>query len=671
MYQPPSQELKNSFSVCDAPNCCKKSLAYTDEVHLPSSVCLPRLNLCLCAKKKVHFFRWAPLKRAFVPPPEADDPSIAFWPSEYSVVEPARSLQFCGLETLMIASRSNYMRLNLVTKEFQRISTSAKVTTTLMSPLPYCMDPITFDEVGSTKTSTDIKSEDPDVAKLNCCDKWVVGASAPFVFASDESFFVLLPDDADVKSTPACTCSDIAQCIQVFPPFLLVGLPKQLEVHSLDPSLLMQTFTIPRIRSMCSNEYGWLYASAAASLYHPDDSQPCLSADSTELPSMSQGSDVWLLLSANRLQFVQKLVTQREFEVALRVSCFAKISGQPQVTTNPIGALFAFYLFDTKRDFESSFQLFYKLKTDPTLVIGLCPGLLVEEESANLRYPSPPVPLADSDRDTVYEPLITFLARWRNCLRRSRPQEMSLEDFLEQSVPCGVIVGCGIEQRRRRCLLQVVDTTLLKCYQVTNVARIAPLLRQENYCLLEEAERILKANNRMKDLVTLYRMRGLHCKALHCLASMVSDDDTDSNAATDGQLNYNSIINYLKCLPGTPFDLVAEFGEDVLIHHPRVWMRIFAEWERQIRRSTFESNKTEYYSLIAYRDKAMRYLERLAPHLLIPFLECIIFSPCICEGGEEEGLDALDVLNDEGDFDSSVFFNKGSSSFSPSRSPLQ
>nr|CDS22825.1 Vam6:Vps39 protein [Echinococcus granulosus] len=674
MYQSPTPEFKKHANVNDLLNRFKKPLVYTDEIRSPSNGYPRRLNLCICVRKKLYFFRWAPSRRAFIPPSEADDPSIAFWPSEFSIMEPARSLLFCGLETLMIASRSEYMRLNLVTRECQRITTSAKVATTLMSPLPYCMDPVTFDEIVLPKTaSTNTTSDEPDVdsTKENCGDKWVVGASAPFIFASDESFFTLMPDDTDVKSTPTFTWSDIAQCIQVFPPFLLAGLSKQLEVRCLDPCVLVQTFAIPRIRSMCSNEHGWLYASAAASVYRPNDSQPCLSSDQTEAPSMSHGSDVWLLLSANRLRFVQKLVNQKEFEVALRVACFANISGQPPVTTNPIGALFAFHLFDTKRDFEGAFQLFYKLKTDPILVIGLCPGLLGEEQSAKLHYPSSPMPLADSDRAALFEPLITFLVRWRNHLRSNRPQEMSLDGFLGQCVPCGVIVDCGIEQRRRSCLLQVVDTSLLKCYQVTNVARIGPLLRQENYCSLEEAEEMLKANNRIKDLVTVYRMRGLHRKALHCLTSVVSDGDTDSNVASDKQLNQCSITNYLKRLTGAPFDLVMEFGEDVLMHHPRAWMSIFTAWERQIRENASASNKAEYYSLISYRDKAMRYLERVAPHLLLPFLECILFGPCICEDEEEEeGLDALDVLNDEVDFGPTVFFDRSSSPLSPSKSPM-
>ncbi|EUB56684.1 hypothetical protein EGR_08412 [Echinococcus granulosus] len=112
----------------------------------------------------------------------------------------------------------------------QRITTSAKVATTLMSPLPYCMDPVTFDEIVLPKTaSTNTTSDEPDVdsTKENCGDKWVVGASAPFIFASDESFFTLMPDDTDVKSTPTFTWSDIAQCIQVFPPFLLAVIIKE------------------------------------------------------------------------------------------------------------------------------------------------------------------------------------------------------------------------------------------------------------------------------------------------------------------------------------------------------------------------------------------------------------------------------------------------------------
>lgn len=61
----------------------------------------------------------------------------------------------------------------------------------------------------------------------------------------------------------------------------------------------------------------------------------------------------------------------------------------------------------------------------------------------------------------------------------------------------------------------------------------------------------------------------------------------------------------------------------------------------------FFVDKENYYTIISYRDKVMRYLERMAPHLLIPFLECVIFNTCNCDSAEEEGLDALNVLHDD------------------------
>lgn len=76
--------------------------------------------------------------------------------------------------------------------------------------------------------------------------------------------------------------------------------------------------------------------------------------------------------------------------MALRVAFSASISGQPGVDTGQIGALYGFYLFDTKRDLESAFQLFYKLKIDPILILGLCPDMLSGEEPSKSLYPTTP-----------------------------------------------------------------------------------------------------------------------------------------------------------------------------------------------------------------------------------------------------------------------------------------
>lgn len=99
--------------------------------------------------------------------------------------------------------------------------------------------------------------------------------------------------------------------------------------------------------------------------------------------------------------------------------------------------------------------------------------------------------LSATQNQSLYEPLIAFLVRWRNHLRGKCPRDTSLKDFLDQAVHVSTIVTNGTVAVRRHHLLQIVDTSLLKCYLVTNSMRIGPLLRQENYCHLDEVEKIL------------------------------------------------------------------------------------------------------------------------------------------------------------------------------------
>ncbi len=76
--------------------------------------------------------------------------------------------------------------------------------------------------------------------------------------------------------------------------------------------------------------------------------------------------------------------------MALKVARFTQLSGQSPITTDQLAAHYAFHMFNDKRDFEGALQLFYKLRTDPTLAIGMCPDLLREEDRTCLAYPSEP-----------------------------------------------------------------------------------------------------------------------------------------------------------------------------------------------------------------------------------------------------------------------------------------
>lgn len=104
----------------------------------------------------------------------------------------------------------------------------------------------------------------------------------------------------------------------------------------------------------------------------------------------------------------------------------------------------------------------------------------------------------ESEKTALFEPLIGFLVRWRSHLRSNCPQGAEFAEFLEEQIPCGAIVNSCTRLRKRKYLLEAIDTSLLKCYNVTNIARIGPLLRQENYCSLEVAEQVLKSNKRFK-----------------------------------------------------------------------------------------------------------------------------------------------------------------------------
>lgn len=96
----------------------------------------------------------------------------------------------------------------------------------------------------------------------------------------------------------------------------------------------------------------------------------------------------------------------------------------------------------------------------------------------------------------------------------------------------------------------------------------------------------------------MYKARGLHHKALKCLAAMAMCEDTrpknetpfaaaaaSSSTTTPARSNSNhqQIVSYLKHLSGTPFDLVAEYAEWILRQQPRAWMSVFTAWEMELR----------------------------------------------------------------------------------------
>uniref|UniRef100_A0A0X3P3Z9 Vam6/Vps39-like protein n=1 Tax=Schistocephalus solidus TaxID=70667 RepID=A0A0X3P3Z9_SCHSO len=491
---------------------------FTEEVKLTDGKQCPSLHLCACSKRKLSFFGWSPEQRKFLPPSALGDAAIAKWPDDYTLSEPAMCVQFCGLDILMVGLRSEYLRLKLSTREVQIITTPNKLAGTLMSPLPYCLDQVAFHKYGTPANSkrrrrfsssahldqtanekSDNENSAGTVDPSLEASLWMTGSAAPFALASDDQLFTLLPNTGFIDEKPAFRWSGIPQCFQFCPPYLLAGLTKSLEVWSLDPCELTQTLQIPSVRAMCYNN-GWLYATAAASTASTPSASGVASPSGSPVTT-SSGSDVWLLLAANRSNLIRQLVQRKEFEIALKLATFTHLSAQPVLQIEDLTALYAFHLFDQDRQFEKALNLFCQLNTDPFQVLGLCPGMLPEDFSGELKYPSTPVPLTEEEKKMLLEPLITYLVRWRNRLRASAPTNSTGSPGTH---PVAKHDNSKVLLRRFFCsqlvprlsLLQLVDTCLLKCYLVTNIARVGPLLRQENYCHLEEAERVLTFNHR-------------------------------------------------------------------------------------------------------------------------------------------------------------------------------
>lgn len=119
------------------------------------------------------------------------------------------------------------------------------------------------------------------------------------------------------------------------------------------------------------------------------------------------------------------------------------------------------------------------------------------------------------------------------------------------------IVDVGTSLKSRRQLLQIVDTTLLKCYLLTNDALVASLLRlRDNHCHLEESERALKRHHKYAELIILYQTRGLHRKALELLKKHSNSADEFCSSLS----HYERTIQYLQHLGRFIFSRILKFS---------------------------------------------------------------------------------------------------------------
>lgn len=425
--------------------------------------------------------------------------------------------------------------------------------------------------------------------------------------------------------------SDFPQTILDDMPYLLCLLPTTdsrtkgsnsiIEVITMEPKFPVQR--IPdagygKIKSMvkCVNRRGLHFFTTSTDVF--------------VVYAVSERQQINLLLEESQFELAKQLAnrsgrTRKSSTVSTTSSTPSKRDSMPTISDSPdssasnhssnsqeetikkIDHLHAFHLFCNK-EFKESMNLFSKLDSDPSLVIGLFPNLVPEKTRSKFEYPSAPPVLEGADLKAALKALIDYLLP----VRRKLSNDSNKEDPSKQ------------------LLRQIVDTTLLKCYLHTSDGLVASLLRlPDNQCHLEETEEALKQFQKFNELIILYSSKGLHRKALDMLTAQCREKKRESgNQAASSSLSNNSsrsstpsgtpfnnyherIINYLQHLPHEHISLMFEYSEWILKEYPEDGLKIFTE--------DFGS-ETEHLP----RDKVITFLERVNGNLVTQYLEHII-----------------------------------------------
>uniref|UniRef100_A0A8C9WIQ3 VPS39 subunit of HOPS complex n=1 Tax=Scleropages formosus TaxID=113540 RepID=A0A8C9WIQ3_SCLFO len=390
------------------------------------------------------------------------------------------------------------------------------------------------------------------------------------VAVGQDDLTVVLNEDGVCTQKCALNWTDIPIAMEHQPPYIIAVLPRYVEIRTFEPRLLVQSVELQRPRFITSAGPNIVY--------------------------VASNHFVWRLVPVSIATQIRQLLQDKQFELALQLAKMKDDSdGDKRQQIHHIQNLYAFNLFCQKR-FDDSMQVFAKLGTDPTHVIGLYPDLLPSDYRKQLHYPNPLPTLSGAELEKAHLALIDYLTQKRSHLvKQLNDSDPSTTSPLMEGTPT-------IKSRKK--LLQIIDTTLLKCYLHTNVALVSPLLRLENnHCHIEECEYVLKKAHKYSELIILYEKKGLHQKALQVLL----DQSTKANSPLKG---HERTVQYLQRLGSENLGIIFEFSPWVLKACPEDGLKIFTE------------DLTEVETLP--RDKVLNFLKEGFKELAVPYLEHII-----------------------------------------------
>ncbi|XP_022914524.1 vam6/Vps39-like protein [Onthophagus taurus] len=375
-----------------------------------------------------------------------------------------------------------------------------------------------------------------------------------------ENQTVVVNDHGSAATSKVLKWSDTPTGLIWDKPYLLGTLPDAIHVQNLEPGGMTQILgNLPKVRLITRAKQGLLIAASI--------------------------SNVWCIYAVDVAAQRKVLLDDKQFQLAIQLTHTSNESEEEKKEIiNHIHTLLAYDLF-RKKEFFNSMKEFLALKSDPYEVIRLYPDLL--PQSSSTERTETYEKLTDVDHEKAIQALIDYLIAIRPNTQANVQANVNASGNLNEK---------PVTTKSTQQLLQIIDTTLLKCYLQTNDALIAPLLRL-NYCHLAETEKTLKKHGKHNELIILYQTKGQHRKALELLQS-------------DGTIDRT--INYLQKLGPELMGLIFEFADWVLKKSPEEGLKIFIE----------EATEVEKLP----RPRVLDHLMRSHTSLVIPYAEHVVHN---------------------------------------------
>ncbi|KAF7284851.1 vacuolar protein sorting 39 [Rhynchophorus ferrugineus] len=337
-----------------------------------------------------------------------------------------------------------------------------------------------------------------------------------------ENQTVLINTSGKTEQNQTFKWSEVPSYLAYDEPYTLGVLTDCIEVCTLEPSRSIQSLTnMPKVRFLVQSMSGVLFAA-----------------------SLSQ---IWCVKALDIAKQRELLVNTKEFHLALKLTQVSNESEEEkQAKIHHIQTLLAYDLF-AKKQFHESMKEFLKLKTDAYDVIRLFPDLLPQGQQDE--FPETNTDLTDKELEESRLALIDYLTEMRYRLPNLKGPSNASGNLNEKP------------SKSTAQLLQIIDTTLLKCYLQTNDTLVASLIRLNN-CHFAETEKILKKKGKHNELIILYQTKGQHRRALELLQTEKSVEKT---------------VSYLQHLGTDNMGLILEFSDWVLSASPEEGLKIFTE----------------------------------------------------------------------------------------------